>query len=130
MTTHKRPVQYQQRMPARGYYGSSPQYGYYPRHPYAVPKKQIWPLLISLLGIALLIFSFISVPLIDPKLMDLAKTNPTDELAGVAFCDGICEVDGEIVGTNKYLVVGTAADLIDMTELENVKQVKFLGMLD
>ena len=128
--TQKRQAQYQQRVPARGYYGSSPQYSYYPRHPYAVPKKPIWPLLISVLGIALLIFSLISVPLIDPKLIDLAKTNPTDELAGVAFCDGICAIDGEIVGTNKYLVVGTAADLIDLTELENVKQVKFLGMLD
>ena len=112
-----------------GRYPYPASYSYYPTRsvPYGTKKKSWYPLAIIVLGIALVVFSFLKVDKLDSKIMNLAVRKPDGEIAAVIFCDPCSAIQGETIDTNKRLIIDTALKISQMADFPGVVQIKLVG---
>ena len=115
---------------AHGYgkYAYPASYSYYPtRQGYAVKKKNYYPIILLVLGLAVAVYGLLSMPKIDPELSKQIAIDPRQEVAALVFCNPCTAIDGETVGTGKKMVVDEASIVKAMASLPGVKQIKLLG---
>jgi|GEM_PF-3367655 len=115
-----------------GYYPYPASYSYYPtrNQPYAgksVASKLLYPLIIGLIGLLLIGYSFMNIEKLDPQISKLAAINSDTEIAAVVFCEPCTAVNGDPIGSGKVMVVDDALSVKLMAGLPGVKQVKLVG---
>ena len=125
-------LRYAQSAYKTGYYPYPATYSYYPARtfPYGLKQKQVYPLLLVLVGIILVGYNFVKVEKIDADISRMAFASPDKEIAAVVFCDPCGAVEGEIVEAGKVLVIDTALNVRQMADLSGVKQIKLMGTIN
>jgi hypothetical protein len=114
---------------SQGRYPYPASYAYYPtrNYPYKMNRKPLYPLALVVVGIIFVVFGFMNIEKLDPKISRLAISSPDSEIVAVVFCDPCVAVRGELISSDRRMIVDTALDISNMVDLEGVKQIKMVG---